>query len=88
MPFYLSGVDSIFSEMCCDQSAVKETPGCSSEITENHTIICLSLINEKINELTLQAFLPSKVVPVDVLLLYKEYFLSCQPERWPFSVSA
>ncbi|XP_038125273.1 coiled-coil domain-containing protein 114 isoform X2 [Cyprinodon tularosa] len=55
-----TGVDSIFSEMCCDQSAVKETPGCSSEITENHTIICLSLINEKINELTLQAFLPSK----------------------------
>ncbi|XP_047204068.1 coiled-coil domain-containing protein 114 isoform X1 [Girardinichthys multiradiatus] len=53
-----TGVNSIFSEIGCDRSAVEDRLGFSSGITENNIMTYLDLVEEKTNELlSVQDFL-------------------------------
>lgn len=60
--FCFTGVNSIFSKMDCDRSAIEDKLGSSKGITENNIMSYLGLVEQKTNELlTIHTFLNSKV---------------------------
>lgn len=60
------GIDSVFSKIGCDSTAITELLGGHAGVTESNLLQYLGLIEQRTNELLqLQAFLQAKVLTLD-----------------------
>ena len=61
-PSYMLGIESVFSKIGCDSTAITELLGGHAGVTESTLLQYLGLIEQRTNELLqLQTFLQAKV---------------------------
>ena len=70
----VAGVDSVFSKIGCDNTAIAELLGGHAGVTDNTVLQYLGIVEQRTNELLqLQAFLQAKVYSLCVLQ-YADFF--------------
>ncbi len=69
--YFATGIESLFSKINCDRSAIDEMLGAQSGVTDQNMLQYLGIVEEKTNQLLLiQAYLLSQKVSLFILLTF------------------